>query len=393
MSRAAGDVVLPPASERALDLLRGYLDDIGFVRLHKYLLSAGLYHVNPHLIRQGQREAVGAIHTYTSGNVAELGLALCLLADVPLADDALPDRLVPAAEALLEAGLLLRRGRQLRMGAFQLISVQGMPLLIDHRMNFSRAMHEVYIGPDSLLLGYYLDLASLPASARGLDLGTGTGILALCLARCCEAVTATDIMPAPLWLAAANCRLNGQESRVQLRREAYLETIARGETFDVVTFNPPFVALPDGMRAPVYAKGRGTDGLDDIRMLLELFDHIVAPAGTAYIVADLLGDEHQPHFVVEMRRYADLLGLAMDVFIESRLDLRTSGQHEALARGLCTQNPHLDPEQVLRQVRQLQMEELRAVCTYCTVIVARRTGPPGVRVFSRFCSPQPSMRG
>ena len=375
---------------RAVDLLRSYLDDIDFAGFHKYLAGAALYYVNPTIINWRRQAEVAALDRYVAGPQRDLWLAVCLLADVPVRADALPERHAELAAALLAGELLVRRGDYLHMSGLQLVSVQGLPLLLDRRLSFGgeREIHDVYVGPDSALLSYYVDPDVIPPGARGLDLGTGTGVLGLYLARYCAHVTVTDIMAAPLWLAGMNRRLNRADDRVEVRRESYIDTLARGERYQVVSFNPPFLALPDEMDAPVYAKGIGADGLDYCRMLLELFDQVVAPGGVAYIVADLLGDADGPYFVADLERYAGLLGLCIDVFIDARVDLRQDGQHEALARGLGPGNPGLDPDHILARLRQVQLDQLRAACAFCTVMVARRAGPGGrfVHVFNRYAT-------
>lgn len=45
--------------------------------------------------------------------------------------------------------------------------------------------------------------------------------------------------------------------------------------------------LPDGLSAPVFAKGLELDGLGYCRMLLDNLGHILLPDGTAYLMANL----------------------------------------------------------------------------------------------------------
>ncbi len=82
---------------------------------------------------------------------------------------------------------------------------------------------------------------------RALDLGTGCGVQALHLAAHCDAVIATDINPRAVWMAAFNASLNDL-STIELRT-GYFFTPVRGETFDLITTNPPFVISP-GTGAP-----------------------------------------------------------------------------------------------------------------------------------------------
>lgn len=79
--------------------------------------------------------------------------------------------------------------------------------------------------------------------ARALDIGTGCGVQALCLAPRAERVVATDVNPRALWLARCNAALNGIQN-VEWREGSLLEPVA-GERFDLVVSNPPFVLSPD----------------------------------------------------------------------------------------------------------------------------------------------------
>ena len=282
--------------EPALSMLGDHLDDVGFVRFHQYLVTPGLFCVNPNLLRAYSTASAGALGRYTLGDTSNLRLALCLMVDVPTRYDELPASQQRLADALLEVNLLVRVGDDLRMAGLQLISFRGMPLFIDRRLNFGGPTHEVYIGPDTLLLTYYVDVEGLGPTDRVLDMGTGSGAMALYTSRYAGHGVATDVMPAPLWLTRVNRALN-RRTVLEVRQETYLETLERGERYKVVTFNPPFLAFPEELDAPFFAKGPGHDGMDYCRMLIELFHHIVEPGGAAYIVADIPGGDRQPHFV------------------------------------------------------------------------------------------------
>ena len=84
----------------------------------------------------------------------------------------------------------------------------------------------------------------LPARPHILDLGTGSGCLAVTLA--CELpearLTATDISPAALAVARINARRHGVLDRVRLAAGDLARPLAlRG--FDLVVSNPPYVGL------------------------------------------------------------------------------------------------------------------------------------------------------
>lgn len=76
---------------------------------------------------------------------------------------------------------------------------------------------------------------------RVLDVGTGSGCIAVTLAKlfpACE-VTALDISPAALEVAERNARRNGVSVRFL---ESDLLSAVKGETFDLIASNPPYIA-------------------------------------------------------------------------------------------------------------------------------------------------------
>ncbi|GAB3485685.1 DUF7059 domain-containing protein [Nocardiopsis coralliicola] len=81
---------------------------------------------------------------------------------------------------------------------------------------------------------------------RALDLGTGCGVQALHLASRARSITATDVNPRALHLAAISCALSGV-SDVEMREGSLYAPVA-GERFDLIVSNPPFVITPDSAR-------------------------------------------------------------------------------------------------------------------------------------------------
>jgi methylase of polypeptide subunit release factors len=78
---------------------------------------------------------------------------------------------------------------------------------------------------------------------RVLDLGTGGGIQALLAARHANHVVGVDISDRALAIAESNARRNGV-ANVEWRRGSWLQPV-RGEHFDLVLANPPYVISPE----------------------------------------------------------------------------------------------------------------------------------------------------
>ncbi|MEW6320394.1 MAG: peptide chain release factor N(5)-glutamine methyltransferase [Acidobacteriota bacterium] len=133
-------------------------------------------------------------------------------------------------------------------------------------------------------------LAAAPsahAGVRVVDVGTGSGCLAVTLAaeRPYLHVVATDISEAALDVARANARRFEVDDRVTFIRGPYLAGTAA--PLDLIVANPPYVAdadepaLAPEVRAfePRAALFGGPDGLRDIRAILEQAAERLAPGG------------------------------------------------------------------------------------------------------------------
>jgi methylase of polypeptide subunit release factors len=93
-------------------------------------------------------------------------------------------------------------------------------------------------------------------AATALDVGVGCGAQSLHLSRHAERVTATDISPRALRFAATTAALNGLAWDLL---EGDLYTPVRGQRFDLVVSNPPFVVGPASTRFAYRDSGRAGD--------------------------------------------------------------------------------------------------------------------------------------
>jgi release factor glutamine methyltransferase len=126
-----------------------------------------------------------------------------------------------------------------------------------------------------------------PRAARLLDLGTGSGILAVSLAleRPLARVVALDRSLGALALAAANARRHGVAGRVRFLASDWLGAIGLTARFDLAVANPPYVPLTDqphlsktvSEHEPGLALYGGADGLEPLRVLLGALPAFLAP--------------------------------------------------------------------------------------------------------------------
>jgi protein-L-isoaspartate O-methyltransferase len=102
------------------------------------------------------------------------------------------------------------------------------------------ADHVLGISPASTSLAH---LTLRDPVSRSLDLGTGCGVQALHLATHSTRVVATDVNQRALAIARFNAALNEVADRVEVRAGSFFEPL-RGERYDLVATNPPFVISP-----------------------------------------------------------------------------------------------------------------------------------------------------
>ena len=141
----------------------------------------------------------------------------------------------------------------------------GLDLQVDARVLDPRADTET-------LVDWALERVQELTSPTVLDLGTGSGAVALAIAHQCPQaqVSASDISADALAVAQANAQRLGLP--VQFALGPWLQPWA-GQRFGLIVSNPPYVAEPDphwpGLRhEPRLALAAGPDGLDALRWLV-----------------------------------------------------------------------------------------------------------------------------
>ncbi|MHA7283379.1 DUF7059 domain-containing protein [Arthrobacter sp. TMS2-4] len=131
---------------------------------------------------------------------------------------------------------------------------------------------------------------------RALDLGTGCGIQAFHLLAHAGHVTVTDISDRALAFARFNLLLNAPAldidprrpgTRVSLRRGSLLEPV-RGDEFDLVVSNPPFVITPrTGTPDTSYTyRDGGLAGDAIVETLVRGLPDVLAPGGAAQLLGN-----------------------------------------------------------------------------------------------------------
>lgn len=126
--------------------------------------------------------------------------------------------------------------------------------------------------------------------SRALDLGTGCGVQALHLAEHVDEIVATDVNERALAMTRLNARLN--EVEVDVRSGSLYEPV-RGERFDLVVTNPPFVVSPGTGELLVY-RDSGLPGDEMVRRVVTDLPEILAPGGVGQVLANWAHVDGEP---------------------------------------------------------------------------------------------------
>ena len=231
-----------------------------------------------------------------------------------------PEREPSAEQQTAFAGMLERR----RAGepVAYILGQQGF-----WSLDLEVAPHTLIPRPDTeLLVETALEL--LPASPlRVLDLGTGTGAIALALAseRGGWRVTGVDRVDEAVALAERN-RQRLQLSNAEFRPSQWFSALA-GERYGLIVSNPPYIAADDRHLGegdvrfePASALVSGVDGLDDIRQIIAQAPQHLEPDGWLLL----------EHGYDQAEAVRALLAGGGFVAVESRRDL---GGHQRISLG------------------------------------------------------------
>ena len=128
-------------------------------------------------------------------------------------------------------------------------------------------------------------LAWMKPGARVLDIGTGSGAIAVSLAKLGRQaqVTAVDVSDRALEIARRNAERNG--AAVEFVKSDCFSAL-KGRKYDMIVSNPPYISedemrglMPEVTREPELALFGGADGLDFYRVIADKWRDALLPNG------------------------------------------------------------------------------------------------------------------
>ncbi|MBI4850160.1 MAG: methyltransferase [Nitrospirae bacterium] len=226
-----------------------FKDPADFQRLRGVFEAAGYCNTNV-LEKLGVRDFpsirgsdVSLLLSKTGGGTALDTIIRLFLIEVPCDIENMKLAFQPLKlEALAETGLIRITGTSAE-AAIKLLPHNDLFITFDQTRMLQTGHRQNYvmgIGSSTLTLS---NLTIRKRSRQTLDLGAGCGIHAFMAAKHSERVIAVDLNPRAVQIASFNARLNGLSNVECLEGDLFAPV--KGQKFDLVITNPPFVISPE----------------------------------------------------------------------------------------------------------------------------------------------------
>lgn len=192
---------------------------------------------------------------------------------------------------------------------------------VDMRIDIDIAAEVYNPCDDSFLLVKVLEVSP---GERLLDMGTGTGIVALHAAKAGAWATAVDINPNAVACARTNALKN--DLKVETLQSDLFEKVQG--LYDIITFNPPY--LPEKGTPSSWAErawSGGADGAEVVVRFLEDAWRFLAPGGRIYIILSSFGSIRTVLRTAKQRYDVEMVE-EKHMFFESILAYRMSAKKD-----------------------------------------------------------------
>ena len=147
----------------------------------------------------------------------------------------------------------------------------------------------------------YLLLKAIALRPRDsfLEVGCGTGLIALNAAKVTRLVVGSDVSFAAVRNTVQNAESNGLEGACSVVQSNLLTSIHPFARFSALAFNPPYLPDDDNRTDLDHALVGGTVGTELAMRFLDQAARHVLPSGSIYVVVSTLGDVKQVRNAME----------------------------------------------------------------------------------------------
>lgn len=197
------------------------------------------------------------------------------------------------------------------------------------------------IGTDAILLGAWIPTV-IKSADRVLDVGTGTGILALMIhsAFPCAEINSIDHNENAVLLAGENFHVANAENRIKVKHESIFNFNSETKCFDLIVSNPPYYFEQIAAQKQMIRSAKHSGF--SIEMWMNSFSHLLRGGGHVCIV---LPYDTTTRWVKAANQ--------SDLYVKDRLDIYSFKSDSDPARSLL----HLQGELVKPSFNQLHIYE------------------------------------
>ncbi len=136
------------------------------------------------------------------------------------------------------------------------------------------------------------------ANGRVLDMGTGSGILAIEAANTANEVVAADVNPDAVEYVRAKVAELGINNLAVIESDLFSEITGK---FNLIIFNPPY--LPNEPKAPDIALDGGPEGYELIAVFLKQAKTYLKPKGKILLLFSSLSNKEQVDRIIQEEDY------------------------------------------------------------------------------------------